>query len=148
MAPFIVLLWYESGLPVEETSYQPAAFMPTTMQPAMSNMPDGSVCVFPHKSTSWSHLPPRATQSQGHMWLLFLERYKQTFTIYGSVGRIYLSRQSDIQRWSNWHFSWAIELGPAQRQANSFSKGHGVGCWWFAVERYFRFGQGHNQRGL
>lgn len=72
------------------------------------------------------------------VWCFFLERHKQTFTIYGSLSRIYLSRQSDIQRWSNWHFSWARKLGPAQRQANSFSKGHRVGCWWFVVERYFR----------
>lgn len=34
----------------------------------------------------------------------------------------------------------------APRQANSFSKGRGVGCWGLAVERYLRAGQGHNQR--
>lgn len=49
-----------------------------------------------------------------------------------------------FSKWSNWHFTWARELGLlAQQQANSFSKGHGVACWWFAVERYLRAGQGH-----
>lgn len=153
MSPLIVWLRYHCGLGVKETYCEPAAFRSTAIQPViMLNLPDDSGVYFPISQWADSSFPQEPSRARDNcwtwVWCLFSERHKQTFTIYGSVSRIYLSRRSDIQRWSNWHFSWARELGPAQRQANSFSKGHRVGCWWSVVERYFRVGQGHNQRGL